>query len=167
VKKITSKMSTSAEADANAEGHRELPLSTNPAFVKSNDVPAPLPELRGQLSRTLSTAVRVDYGAMIAKDPNHMDREQLVAEVRRLRYEVIDVETRNNARRAFELFDADASGDIDANELREALVMLGKPAEEEDVEQFMKDCDCGETKVISAQAFEDQYVASCASSPRL
>ena len=93
-----------------------MPLSANPVSEKKPAV-FEAPEMR--ISRTLST---VDYSSLKATAPEEMEKDQLIAEVKRLRYEVIDVETRNNARRAFELFEADGSGDIDSAELREALV---------------------------------------------
>lgn len=61
-----------------------------------------------------------------------------------------------NAEVAFKLFDTDNSGDIDRHEVKNALLILGMPSEESDVNKFMKDASNNST--ITEAEFERYYV---------
>ena len=99
--------------------------------------------------------------------PEEMQRDELVALVHRLRREMAENDTRQNARRAFELFDVDQSGDIDEEELVHALEMLGKDCEPEDVEAFLDKCGALDTRKITEEQFLNEYVNSVANAPRM
>ena len=71
---------------------------------------------------------------------------------------VLTEEQRQEIKEAFDLFDTDGSGKIDAKELKVAMKALGFETKKEDIRQIIADVDKEETGQIDYKDFTDIMV---------
>jgi Ca2+-binding EF-hand superfamily protein len=70
-----------------------------------------------------------------------------------------EMELQANSHLIFHLFDTDGSGFIEKAEMQQALLLLGMPAEDADVDVFISEVDQNQDGLIQPAEFQDFYMS--------
>ena len=69
-----------------------------------------------------------------------------------------NIATEENLKDAFDLFDQDADGFIDATDLREIMTNLGEKITDEDIDEMIREADIGISYCLDSEYhFSNQY----------